>query len=653
MVGLWEEGRFSWIDSDDWSRSPRYAADCLVSSCAAVHAGIGIELAFAECVHYRENVLLRRVTVRNRTPVGRHVRLFFVNDLCIDESDIGDSAYFDPASGAIVHYKRGTYFCFSGRACGAGFTQYTIGKKRYGGIEGTWRDAEDGRLEGHGASHGAIDSTASFWLDIGADDGVPVSYWMCAAHGEAEVMRLNSWVSESGVDGLIEETASYWRRWLARSGASTVTRTESRTPGLSAAAHDCYRRSLMITRVALDHGGGVVASTDMDIMTTNRDNYSYVWPRDAALAARSLLLAGHPECSRMFLGFAARTVDGGGFFWPKYQADGTVGPSWHSRQGPYLPIQEDETGLALFLAGEHLRLTGEVEFLAQIYTRLVRPAAVFLAKYRDDRSGLPLPSHDLWEERLGVFAWTCAFVYAGLKAAGDLASVFEPPAAGGFYNAASAVRRGIVDHLFNRQLGRFTRGYIYSGAGRNRDGGGQDRGGRECGGSLSADLTVDSSLYGLLLSGALGPLDAGMAGTATAMREALWVRAGAGGVCRYPGDWYFRVAHDPSVSGNPWIITTLWLASWLIAEAQSAEARSDQAESVDAQTADALRSPARLIEWAAERAYGAGILPEQVNPFTGEPLSVAPLTWSHSTFVSTFIEYQEYQAMTIGRNGQI
>ena len=42
-------------------------------------------------------------------------------------------------------------------------------------------------------------------------------------------------------------------------------------------------------------------------------------------------------------------------------------------------------------------------------------------------------------------------------------------------------------------------------------------------------------------------------------------------------------------------------------------------------------------------ALGAGgnveVLAEQVNPLTGEGVSVAPLTWSHSTFVATVVNY--------------
>jgi hypothetical protein len=37
----------------------------------------------------------------------------------------------------------------------------------------------------------------------------------------------------------------------------------------------------------------------------------------------------------------------------------------------------------------------------------------------------------------------------------------------------------------------------------------------------------------------------------------------------------------------------------------------------------------------------AGLLAEQIHPFTGEPLSVMPLTWSHSAYVTAFLKYRE------------
>ncbi|MCR4399154.1 MAG: glycoside hydrolase family 15 protein [Firmicutes bacterium] len=600
MVGLWETGRFLWMDSDEWTRSIRYRENSLVSACSASSPRAAVTIEFSDCVHYRENVLLRKVVVRNESRTARHLRLFFVNDLCIDESDIGDSAYYDPGLGVLVHYKRGTYFCFSGRVGDRGFSQCAVGKKRHGGTEGTWRDAEDGYLEGGDVSHGSIDSTVSFWFDIAPESAVTVHYWMCVAAGAAEAIELNRWTSTAGPDRLIEETDNYWRSWLVG--------TPEITSDLSANVRRCFTRSVLLTRAALDCGGGVVASTDMDIMTTNRDNYAYVWPRDASLAARALALAGHPECSRSFIGFASEIASDAGFFWPKYNCDGTEGPSWHSRAGDFPPIQVDETGLVLFLCGEHLRLFGDAEFLSGVYHRMARKCGFFLARHTDGYSGLPLPGYDLWEERLGVFSWTAAFVYAGLKATGDLAAVFEPARAAEFYNASHRVRNGIARVLFREQLGRFIRGVLVDRSGACRE-----------------DSSVDSSVYGVVLSGAVPPMDPRSLLTMDTVHRSLWVGTDIGGLCRYPNDWYFRVTEHPGVPGNPWPVTTLWLGSWYAAAARSAED---------------LASARKMIEWAASRASEAGILPEQVNPFSGEPLSVAPLAWSHATFVTAVLDYE-------------
>jgi GH15 family glucan-1,4-alpha-glucosidase len=45
-----------------------------------------------------------------------------------------------------------------------------------------------------------------------------------------------------------------------------------------------------------------------------------------------------------------------------------------------------------------------------------------------------------------------------------------------------------------------------------------------------------------------------------------------------------------------------------------------------------------LVRWAMRHALPTGALPEQLNPLTGEPLSVAPLTWSHAVLVDALLD---------------
>jgi GH15 family glucan-1,4-alpha-glucosidase len=105
----------------------------------------------------------------------------------------------------------------------------------------------------------------------------------------------------------------------------------------------------------------------------------------------------------------------------------------------------------------------------------------------------------------------------------------------------------------------------------------------------------------------------------------LWVQTEIGGLARYEDDYYFRRSEDiQRVPGNPWIICTLWAAQFYIEHAS--ETRE-------------LETPLGLLMWAADRAAESGVLPEQVHPYTGEPLSVSPLTWSHAEFVATTLLY--------------
>ena len=143
--------------------------------------------------------------------------------------------------------------------------------------------------------------------------------------------------------------------------------------------------------------------------------------------------------------------------------------------------------------------------------------------------------------------------------------------------------------------------------------------------SITVDPVIDSSIYGLWRFGMYPADDQRIVDTMNAITQQLSNKAEAGGIARYTDDYYFQVERDTKLTpGNPWFICTLWLAEWQIAMAKTA--------------ADLARAKV-FIDWSVQHQGPAGLLSEQLDPHTGAPLSVSPLTWSHAEFIATVDDY--------------
>ena len=363
-----------------------------------------------------------------------------------------------------------------------------------------------------------------------------------------------------------------------------------------------------------DNNGGIMAAADADIMMFNKDTYTYVWPRDGAFVSLALDKAGFMEVSRRFFEFCCRIQQPDGYMLHKYNPDGSYGSSWHPwfRDGEaQLPIQEDETALVLYALWHHFEREKDFEFLQKMYEELVKKAAQFLCDFREPETGLPLQSYDPWEEHKGVFTYTTACTIAGLHAAARICHILGHYTHSERYQtAADEMKQALLFHLYDEKLGRFLKKIK-----------------RKNGQTTEKDSTPDASMAVIWKLDVLSPEDPRSISTMQQLEEALTVRTAIGGLARYPGDLYHSVTEPrEDIPGNPWIITTLWDAQWYIRRAQ---------------TITDLEKARAMLDWVVRSASPAGVLAEQLNPLTGEPLSVAPLTWSHATFVETVLDFVE------------
>ncbi|MCX6131857.1 MAG: hypothetical protein NTX25_22710, partial [Proteobacteria bacterium] len=84
---------------------------------------------------------------------------------------------------------------------------------------------------------------------------------------------------------------------------------------------------------------------------------------------------------------------------------------------------------------------------------------------------------------------------------------------------------------------------------------------------------------------------------------------------RYEADYYR--------DGNPWVLSTLWLALAAVCQSEESNAPIRASHIQLARTA---------WTWVLRHMPEEGQLPEQIDPVNGRASWVMPLTWSHAMF---------------------
>lgn len=599
-IGVFIDGRISWLSDPEWEIYTNYQEDSLVSDIQATNTVLRVKLEFNDTVYNEKNIFIRKVIVNNLADTKRTIKIFFHQEFEMYESHRGDTSYYDPVRKFIIHYKGRRIFLINAVSGDSSFDDYSVGLFRIEGKEGTWKDAEDGMLSKNAIEHGLVDSVIGLTLEIDAYRLIEVYYWISAGKTIREVNDMNYYVLEKTPNYLIRTTRDYWHAW--------VNRQPFKFHDLDDSAVRLFKKSLLIMRTHVDNRGAILASGDTDTLHLGRDTYSYMWPRDGALIAMALDETGDASVAKKFFEFCNEIVEDEGFFMHRYRADQSLGSSWHPwiRDGkPELPIQEDETAIIIYALWKHYKRTKDLEFIESIYNSLIKKCAEFLVFHRDESTGLPKPSYDLWEEKFGISTFTSSCVYAALLASAKFASLLgKTDAEVKYTTAAKDIQKAILKYLYDENGGFF---YKMINLKKNK---------------TEIDKTIDiSSIYAIVKFKVLSVFDERVKKAIVKTQEKLTV-PGIGGIARYEGDKYFTA--DENLPGNPWIITTLWLAQYYLMAAKGE---------------DDLKPVKKILSYIVKYAQTSGILPEQLHPYTGEHISATPLIWSHAEYVTTVVKY--------------
>jgi GH15 family glucan-1,4-alpha-glucosidase len=609
-IGVMVNELFSWLDDGTWEINLGYKPETMVGQLVCKNERLQLSLVMEDAVYNEVNVFLRQVDVYNHADVTREVKLFFGQEFQISENKQRNTGFYDPTHATIVHYKGCRVFVIDGRTtAGTGIDDYTIGMFDFDGKEGSFRDAEDGKLSHNAVEHGPVDSVVRFSLTCESKLKSQLFYWICAGENLDEAFSLNSLVHTKKPENMIHSTEQFWNAWLNKQEFDLAFLNEEQKK--------LFDTSLLILRGHTDNRGGIVASLDSTIMEFGKDDYAYMWPRDASFIAMILDKAGYTEVTKPFFTFCQHVLHPDGYLHHRFRTDESLGSTWHSTTSQkewlkdkilQLPIQEDESASVLFALWNHYECTKDIEYIETAYKPFIEKIANFLVAFRDQETHLPLRSYDLWEEKIGISTYTCASVYGALHAAANFSELLGKRNHMRIYrDAALEVKEAMKKHLFNEKLQSFIRvGYLNEG-------------------KVTQEEIVDaSSLFGLWYFGVMDEKDPQFAATEKAV-DSLLLNANSpiGGIIRYQHDQYFKSTDVP----NPWIITTLWQAERMLKK----EVVTDE---IFAKVRD-------ILEWVTKTQTSSGVLPEQLQPYTGAPLSATPLVWSHAVYVETILMYIE------------
>ncbi|MDI9482929.1 MAG: glycoside hydrolase family 15 protein [Bacillota bacterium] len=534
-------------------------------------------------------VMVRRYHIKNTGEDNFHLGIGLASHVISNHFDMGCSM-FDFYLDALVHYRHN---CCWAITSDAEVKEFQIGNNPFGAV---W----ERKLVGID-SMGMSPDGALLWdmgvLQPGGEIGLTLH--MTFSKTLNDLKKIAADVKQKDYNQLYDITKRYWQDFL-NAFNNMCTGNDK--------ADRIYERSLLLFKLMSDKkSGGILASPEIDEGFTQCGRYAYCWCRDAAFITRAFDEAGLYSETERFYEWALNVQDIEGFWHQRYYMSGGAAPSWG--------IQIDETGTILYGILNHFKYVNDIDFLKRMWPA-VEKAANFLTVFIDDETGLPCPSFDLWEERMGEHTYSTAAVIAGFRAAAEIGCRLgvSSDKTDKWLKAAENMKKALEKELVDKTTGLLLRSVRTK----------LNPWGAEPS-SNTVRISVNSKGYSRDVSLTDNRMDISLIGpsvpfgvfeydhpviekTVMKIENELYCK-NAGGIYRYEGDSY--------AGGNPWIVSTLWLALYYL-------------------EAGNLNKASEYFKWAVKCGTHIDLLPEQADKNDGKACWVVPLTWSHAMYVLVF-----------------
>lgn len=587
-----EYSKILWRNEGEWKYSQEYIKNTNILMSKSLHSKYNIEMKSIDFCAIQEDIIAKKYIVKNNSTKPLNLKFIFKSSFAIADSIKFNSVYFDKESNALVHYKQDYFFAIGSSQK---ISEYTVSDVK--------AQAKFGKLNGKDEGQEREGALLFNLNEFKPGEEKIVTIFITPGKNKEEALNLLKKAKELKVEKLYSDTEEYWKMYLEKGKKINIGNDK---------LQNLYNRSILsIALMYNKETGGFLAAPEFDEYITKSGGYGFCWPRDGAFIANAMLKAGYKSMSEKFYEWAVKVQEKEGFWEQRYYMNGLKAPTWG--------MQIDETASVIWGMNEHYRKTQDYNFIKGIWDSVYK-ASEFLCSNIDLETKLPIATMDLWEERKGEHTYSCAAVEAGLRGAANIANAL------GYKECkekwiiySQKIKESIENDLWNDEKQSFYRGIklIINKEEYEKLKDSNTKTYRSLKDDKYDEYTkyyddvVDASLLGISYPfKTLEDTNEKMIKQGEAVEKYLWVDK-VGGIKRYEDDVY--------IGGNPWIITTLWLAIHYnnIGNKYKAE---------------------KLVNWALEHRNHLDLLPEQIDKESGEIAWAVPLTWSHAMFILSMIE---------------
>lgn len=566
-MGIVNDYSTSWLSSMGWKNEISYLPGSNIIQVISRKKGIRVKRSIFALPD--EDTIVIMIDVENKSSVSSNFKFEFYSDFSILDSPRANAVYYDSASQAMIFYKRNYFFAVGANVNIDTYSSLRADKQKELGLRM--------RAKAIGESTHAIGDAASYlcWNlgELNTGDKGQASIFICCGNSVQEVLSKLEERKKQDNQQILKDIIEESNTFLSK----------IKIPKIEGDKRKLFERSVLAIKLLCDSKGGILTAPEFDPDFSFSSGYGYVSVRDGVFAAFALDCVDQHDLSRKFYEWLIKAQNSLGYLYQRYW-------TFPGLNGPNSGISQVD-GTAAFLWGlkNHIEFTEDNEFLADNWDK-VKLAADYLSGLVDENK-LLAPCNDVWEEIMGIHAYSTASVYAGLKAASEMALIKENHDKKDVWSLASnRLREGFIENFWDSDQETFARSLVTD--------------------ELIKDCTPDSSLLGISVPfQMIPPNNKKMLSTVTKIEELL--KSETGGILRFENDKYF--------GGNPWTLTTIWLAWYKLEVGEKKEAE-------------------KLIDWCIRSKNSLDLLPEQIREKIWKKESAIPLTWSHALYIITALK---------------